>query len=377
MIDTICLLVPKKNLDLLPVDNKIPRWDMQSKTENYAKYVKNPSKIDKASDLYFPRLTTYSRRFGQDANVKMEFSVPKLLWQNNLTELVDKDFTQVIKTLKDRLYRMGVIATEQTLASANVSSCHFSKNIVLTDGYTANYLISEMNKIDLRKSFDFARARYINDGQSLCAHTTAHELVIYDKIADLAKGKKRAIDKDQTAYQMSLFKDIEKKNTLFEVLRFEIRLAKKQKLNSVLNKLGYARDPTFKDVFNTKLSQQIVTHYWQTLIKARNLGLFTVNMSNKDMLRAIYKTYPNISPHKALYLLGLFLVAKDGNGMRELRSLLTKKINDRTWYRLTSDLRQISMAFFGNPIRNWVSQIDQGLKDYKPLTHNDYEQSKK
>lgn len=378
MIDTVCLLIPQAKAILIDLTGQgVTRWDLQSKTNDYQKFVRNPSRSEKDLGLYYPRLTAYRRRFGDDANFKVEFSAPKLIYKNNLEELSDGDFEKVIDALKDRLYRLGVVVENDTLVQAKVSSVHFSKNIVLSDGCTSSYIISEIGKIDLRKSFDFARARYINDGQSLCAHTTAHELAIYDKIADLAKDKKRAVDKDQTQYQMSLFHELEKRNKLLEVIRFEIRLAKKQKLNSVLAKLGYNKDPTFKDVFSSGMGMKVVRYYWEAIIKERNLGLFTIQMSQKDILRNIYRVYPTIKPNRALYLIGLFALAKEGNGMRELRSMLAKKTDDRTWYRLANDLRQLSSSLASNQVRDWVTQIDQALTDYKPLTHNDYEKSKK
>ena len=197
MIDTVCLLIPKDKLTVLDLSSYgVPRWNLHSKTDQYEKFVKNPSKRDLDSGLYFPRLTGYKRKsYGQEANVRIEFSVPKLLYLNNLDELEDKDFPEVIETLMERLQTMGIVVKKSVLENASVSSVHFSKNIQLEDGYTVCHLISEMNKVNLRKSFDFAKTRFMNDGQSLYAHTTAHQLVIYDKIADLNKDKKRAIDK--------------------------------------------------------------------------------------------------------------------------------------------------------------------------------------
>jgi len=209
MIDTICLLIPRDSMMYL---SGVSSWELYSKTEQYEKHVRNPSKTEKETGKYFPRLTGYKRRFSQEANVRIEFSVPKLLYLNNLDELEDADFSEVIETLQERLKTMGVNVFKSILENASVSSVHFSKNIQLQGGYTSNYLISEMNKVNLRKSFDFAKTRFMNDGQSLYAHTTAHQLVIYDKIADLNKGEKRAIDKELTHYQKNLFGEFNKEN---------------------------------------------------------------------------------------------------------------------------------------------------------------------
>lgn len=370
MIDTICLLIPKdKMLYLSGVSN----WELHSKTDQYAKLVRNPSKAEKETGKYFPRLTGYKRRFLQDANVRIEFSAPKLLYLNNLDELEEKDFSRVIEVLLERLKTMGVIVEKPILENASISSVHFSKNILLEDGYTANHLISEMNKVNLRKSFDFTKTRFINDGQSLYAHTTSHQLVIYDKVADLKKDKKRVIDKYQTAYQQSLFVELNKENELQEIIRFEVRLSQKQKLNKILENLGYQKNPTFKQVFNVEISKKVVGDYWKKLIKERNLGLFSISPSIKDILQTLFLANKKLKPKQAIYLLGLFMLAKDENGMRQLRTIISKRSHDRTWYRITKDMQQASELITKNKLRDWVMQLDKKLEDYKPYKIKNYE----
>lgn len=374
MIDTVCLLIPKDKLTVLDLSQYgVPTWDLHSKTDQYDKFVKNPSKRDLDSGLYFPRLTGYRRKFRQDANVRIEFSVPKLLYLNNLDELEDKDFSEVVDVLQDRLKTMGIVATKSLLEQSSVSSVHFSRNIQLEDGYTVSHLISEMNKVNLRKSFDFAKTRFMNDGQSLYAHTTAHQLVIYDKVADLGKDKKRAIDKDQPRYQRSLFDELKEDSELCEVLRFEIRLNHKQKMGKVLEGLGYSKNPTFKDVFNSEMSRKVVQSYWQKLIKERNLGLFAISVSIKDILRTLFLADRTLKPKQAIYLLGLFQLARDEDGMRQLRTIISKRSHDRTWYRIAKDMQRASELITKNKLRNWVTQIDKKLSNYQPYKTKKYE----
>lgn len=367
MIDTVCLLIPKDKMTIVDLSSYgVPKWNLHSKTDQYDKFVKNPSKKNKESGLYFPRLTGYKRKsFAQDANVRIEFSVLKLIYLNNLDEVENKDFVEVINILHERLNAMDVIIPKKILKEASVSAVHFSKNISLKDRYTVSHLISEMNKVDLRKNFDFTRTRYINDGQSLYAHTTTHQMVTYDKIAVLNKGKKRAIDKDQTLYQKTLFTEIDLSPDRQEIIRFEIRLSRKQKMNKVLSDLGYEKNPIFKDVFSTEMSKSVVSSYWQKLIKERNLGVFSIELSHKEVLQNIFLGKSDIKPKQAIYLFGLFTLARSGNGMRELRSILSKHSHDRTWYRIAKDTRNACDIISQNNIRNWIKQIDKEMDVYK------------
>ena len=367
MIDTICLLIPREHFTFVDLSSQgAPTWHLQAHTDNYQKYIKNPTVLTKRTNKYYPRLTGYKRNFGNDTNIKIEFSAPKILYGNNLDELKESDFEKLIDTLHQRLKEMGAMVDKKYLINAHVSSVHYSKNIQLQDGFTASHVISEINKVDLRKTFDLARTRFVNNGQSLYMHATSHQMVVYDKIADIGKAKKRAIDKDQTPQQLELFKEL-KKNKPLDILRFEIRLSKRQKLKSVLKKCGYVQEPTFKYIYNTKISKDIVQLYWNELVKEGSLWLFTVETTKKELLRSIYKANPTITPKRAIYLVGLLTLAKEADGMRELRSLLNKGSSDRTWYRISKDVREASEQIATNKVRSWVKQIDTTLENYKPL----------
>lgn len=361
MIDTISLLIPRDKMTFFSGSSN---WELNSKTEQYEKFVRNPNKSEKVTGKYFPRLTGYTRKFSKEKNVRIEFSAPKLLYLNNLEELEETDFNKLIEVLQERLRAMDVIISKAILESACVSSVHFSKNILLQNGYTSNHIISEINKIDLRKSFDFAKTRFINDGQSLYAHTTTHQLVIYDKVADLDKDKKRAIDKDQTPCQRNLFSKIS--NTRQEIIRFEARISQKQKLNKLLEELGYHKNPTFKEIFKTEISKRVITDYWERVIKERSLGLFSISPSDKDVLQSLLLKNSNLKPKQAIYLFGLLKLAKSENGIRQLRAITSKRSKDRTWYRIAKDIEQANELATEGILQDWVIQIDKAFAYYKP-----------
>lgn len=362
MIDTIVLSIPKSKFGR-PTSS--PSWNLHSRTASYDKFVKNPSKKEKDTGLYFPRLSGYKiKGYTAEEHVRIEFSVPKILYHNNLQELEESDFEAIITTLHQRLLAMDVLVDRAILASASVSTVHYSKNILLIDGYTAKYIISELAKVNIWKAFDFAKARYINDGESLCAHTSSHEMVVYDKVADMQKGSKRSIDRDQSKFQQSLFSWIPEKET--EILRIEIRLTAKQKLNSVFKELGYETNPRFFDVFNKELSQKVVTHYWNKYMKEMAFWTFTTASDPKDTLRLLLSS--KVSPKEAIYLTWLIELSRDGNGIRELRSMITKVSTDRTWYRTANDLKKANKLIEDiQHLRGWVVQIDRSLKEYIPL----------
>jgi len=193
--------------------------------------------------------------------LKIQFSAPKLLFNNNLDELQESDFDEVVKVLQEKLADMGVGIWTKNIENAEIHSFHPSKNIVLSKGYTSTLAIRELNKIDTSKRFDVDVKNYRNNGQALQYYTNSHAFVLYDKITDLKKPAKRAIDKNQTKQQLSIFNFIKEQKSHLEVLRLEIRLSRRKKMNEVLKAVGYSANPMFKEIFEEKLCQKILHLY--------------------------------------------------------------------------------------------------------------------
>ena len=372
MIDTVIISISKSKVRSVGnTNNDSFGWNQHSQTSYYSKFVKNPSKKDLESGLYFPRLTGINRKRDGvlDASIKIEFSIPKLLYMNNLDEVEEKDFSLVVSTLKDRLLRMGILISEKDLRFASVSAVHYSKNILLTNGYTTQFVLSELNKIDVRKTFDLTKTRFMNDGESLCIYANSHSFIAYDKISDLNKDLKRAIDKDPTRYQRSLFDQIDKKE-LYEVIRFEVRLSKKHKIKSLFKKLNFPDNPNFEQVFSLKISKEILNFYWQTMVSNNSLILFSFVLTPKDVLKQIFIANPKLKPKQAIYFASLVSLTKDGNGMRELRSNISKYSDDRTWYRIKEDVRDVTELLKSVRPRDWFDQIEGGFREYKAFKQN-------
>src|SRR5688572_24896722 len=64
MIDTVCLLIPKNQMTYL---SGVANWELYSKTDQYTKFVRNPSRAEKDTGKYFPRLTSYQRMFAEES----------------------------------------------------------------------------------------------------------------------------------------------------------------------------------------------------------------------------------------------------------------------------------------------------------------------
>lgn len=331
------------------------------------KWINNPTTEDKRNRIYKPKLTIH-KRFGV-FELKIEFSASKLLFDNNLDELDEIDFNKVVEKLQQRLKEMGINIFKEIIEKSTVSCFHPSKNILLRQGYTATLAIKELSKTNLSGKFDLTEKTFINGGQALYLYSNSNSFVIYDKIADLNKPKKRAIDKNQTKQHLTLFDFIKKENKPLEILRLEIRLSKKIKMNSILKEVNYPANPQFKNIFKKDLCQKIVNLYWNKFFE-NNLFLFDMGNDPQKLFQKILMVYPKITLNKALYLQSLLINCKDEKGARRFKTIINTYKPKTIWTRINNDLKKFKDPIFSQNPHGFITDIQKGLKEFTAYKYN-------
>ena len=222
MIDTIVLLLSQDIFQIIDPDKFLPsaRWiTNRSLSAVYGIQSKqNPTQKELRAGIYKPRLTLfYHPKNHHEVMLKIELSLPKLLYGNNFQELQKKDMPALLQKLSFTLDQMGVIIAPFDLAQAPVSAIHYSKNIPLTDGSTPYHYIQKIKEANIKLSLDTNQTDYRNEGHSYKWHCNSYEVVFYDKIKDLEKARqseKRALEKDN-AIQLQLFTKLRSRNPAF------------------------------------------------------------------------------------------------------------------------------------------------------------------
>ena len=372
MLDTIKLTLGK-NMFLI-TDVSLFQKEKMNASRGYFKLIQNPTKSELKSGHYKPRLTltkrfNYSKRF--EPTLSIELSLPKLLFGNNFDELNSTDFNSVIQLLQSRLKEMGVRIFTTLLENAPVSSIHYSKNIPLTDGSTPHYIISKIKEANIKLSLDVNQTDYRNDGHSYKWHANSYEVTFYDKIKDLEmarKSGKRAIEK-YNGLQLNLFEALKERKRL-EVIRMEVRLNKRQKIKQLFKTLNIELEPTFVNLFNSDISQQVLLHYLDE-IESKRLPLFDYKSANaKSLLADLIINNPKLGIKKTIQLFGLKQIF-DNMSPRELRAMFGK-YSQRSWYRLIAEAKTINLPSTKNPLEI----IRKNLDSFKPLKLNDFQEIK-
>lgn len=161
--DTCVLLVDYTDITITELGRFKPNpqilWDMQG-AEAVTCY--NFATREEQQQHYYPRLSLSSvlRHGGFSVKLKIEFSAPKLLHfpPNNLEEVCDADFEDVISILALRLHEMGVEVSPQVLRSAQVVRIDFGKNVLVK--VAPCVILQYLNKADISRRLDCTKVSY-------------------------------------------------------------------------------------------------------------------------------------------------------------------------------------------------------------------------
>jgi hypothetical protein len=363
MIDTVILQIPISYSAIIDHSQFSPSpAGILNDKRQFLKCVNNPRKEDRNKGTYKPRLTIIRR--GRGLYLKAEFSAPKLLFGNNVYEAEEDNFDEAVSKLRKIIEEMGIRLWSYQIEKAEALAFHPSKNIPLSKGYTSSFVIRELSKINLNQKLDLERVGFRNDGEALQFYSNRHSFVLYDKINDLNKPAKRAIDKDQTKPQLDLFEYIKKEKRNLEILRLEVRLSHKDKMKEVLEKVGFTDVPIFKDIFKKDLCQKIVRLYWEDFF-SKDLFLFSVNNNPQKILQAILMKYPKTNIRTAAMLVGLNLLCKDDEGIRGFRNIAKNYRPKNNWATLKRYLEKFNDSIFEKPAHGFIKDIEKAINEFK------------
>lgn len=313
MIDTIKIMIPIKKIKIYDYEIFQPSAKGFFEMPFYKKSIKairNCSKKELENGNYFPKLTILKMKYGESLKPMLivEFSIPKLLFNNNFEEVNNNSFENIIEILQEKLFQRRIEIERETLKTAEILSVHYSKNIELQNVST-KFIINTISKVEIPKNIDISQTAYKNDGSALHFHTNSYELTFYDKIADLKQSlisEKRAIEKDNRI-QLELLNNeyLWKK----QVLRMEVRLNKRKKIKNVFENCNIqVENLTFATLYDEKISRKILMYFWEKYIQK---SIFTICLLEDDNFVLQEKmTQAGIKTNKIFLLIGMISAIK-------------------------------------------------------------------
>ena len=345
MIDTIVLTLSSDQFQITHPEKFSPHASLRGVVSK-----QNPIYKERVRASYKPRLTLSPSVFAkqssprlcrpgaspdrQEQRLRIELSLPKLMYGNNLEELQYKDFRTCAQKLSATLHTMGVRIPLEALENAHVSAIHYSKNIPLTDGSTPYHYINKIKEANVKLALDINQTDYRNDGYSYRWHCKSYEVIFYDKLRDLKK--------DATTQKNLGLPLLGKKK--FEVLRMEVRLNKRTKIKQLFQTLNIKTELTFNKLFKPSIAKKVLLHYIDELERTRPPLIDYKPLDDRELLSTLLVNNPDLSPKRIAQIYGLKKMLEVFT-LRELRTRFGK--NSRSWLRLITEAQHVRLPIVG------------------------------
>ena len=325
MIDTITLSIPVTKMDIGNLEQFSPSAiNVFTTDRGYRYYSRNPTDTERKLAIYVPIYTLYRRyRNELDISLNIQFSIPKLLYKNNFQEVSEYDFENILDKLELKLRLHSFNISRERLVNAKVVAIHFSKNILLSEGLNCPMVLNQLKKaLDTNLKQDFAENQFKNGGQILHLHTKDSEFAIYDKVRELQQAKtskEKSVDK-QVYTQLNLLDELLNNNYLRIEFRMTGQKAIKRKIQSYTPE--YSEIPlTFKELFSRKLSQALLSSFWNKEIKNKYVSITWKPEDFYEKMISIKTLNPQLSERQLIntsFMQGII----SARGIQALRSTM-------------------------------------------------------
>lgn len=330
----------------------------------FAVSTRTPTRNDELNGIYLPRLKLIksTRTGGYSTRLYVEFSAPKIVFNNNFDELADSDFDNVCKQLSKALRRLGVAVDKETIKTAQVNTVHYSKNVILTDGKLAKMFVRELAKANISTRRRSKTKTYGNDGEAMYFHTSKWAFVAYDKLAEFRRSrnnKKELLEKDYYC-QLSLFDEFTPA-TPFEVIRLEARYTDRRTIKTNLKRAGvtFSEELPFIELYSEDTAKKLLLYELSQLETATPDILST----ERDLDRFIDNLLANqAKPDRIVYAVGVKKILEQ-YGSRGARSRI--HASSSQWSRLIAKTNSLGFTRQDNDTTTTIRQSIEAFRRVK------------
>lgn len=341
------------------------------------RFVLHPKNLYEYKDEYIPGVEVFETLTEDRKDIsyilKIEFSVPKLLYGNSVLEIVESDKQRIFVELKAALAKVNIVVEIEDIGKATLTTIHLCKNVLLPQNIKMREVLNELEKIDINKVFDVTGKKFKNGSRVLSIYSGVIEHVFYDKISDSLRPKNKRSDKGHINAERDFIEEHGLKGR--EIFRYEYRLKKTQTVRREVNQaLGRDHDKTilFKDVFAKGILKKMTTAAWRSLIDRpeNQLALFRPT----DKLALLIHIMRQAEKHKgtahsmntALISYGLACIIQD-HGAKEARRAIFAVWNTNHPERLSRRMQESAVLTAGLPYSNGIAHVDAAIEKCESL----------
>lgn len=368
MIDTIKLQTSFSERPYWTYDSR--KIHTLNNNTGVSRIVINPSPENKKAGIYLPRLTYIERpsKDGRTFTLNIEFSIPKLLFGNNFSEVSGQEVGLIASKLADLLKDIYNISLSPSAIMKSIAvRVDYSKNIIFDDHTPITSVIKMIQSSEVSRVYDVQKTDFKNGGAIWHVHTNSLDVAVYDKIADLKQERisdKRSYESDGYV-QMQMLERL--KNTSYlSVARFEVRLNSLRKIRAELKGLNFQGTPTFSELYCTDISRNILFGHWSKVLS--NIPFIHLdNQTPTQLLLNIAKANPKMKAREALATVGLRMLLNE-NDNRLVRNLMEELFTPSQYRRLMIKSKESLRPY---QIRALI-RIGNDIKAMRPVNIDKY-----
>lgn len=321
---------------------KYPEMELKEK-----RFIKASEYIEKTGS-YYPSVS-----FRSNGDVFIEFSAPKILFDNNVEELVDEDKEAFIKQLAMKLYDLGLNVSNNTLLDADISFATVSKNVFIHD-VGATEFIEFTRRLWWKWRYSLKFENYEQNGVAIRKFTSTTGVGIYAKIPSLASIKTK------THREMQLAQELQGNS----LLRFEYRM---QNYQRTMSKYSWAKGYklsklTLEDIFNIYLSKKIMLYDLEKSLLGNEFKLITMQLPN---IKRMYEHLQDkgLKPNEELTVIACFRLCSD-LGVDTAKALFDNRYSQSTTKRVFKLCKQVFEDFEEYDYQKVRNSIEDSLSSF-------------
>ena len=240
---------------------------------------------------------------------RITFSVPKLIYGNNISEVSEDMFESIVDQLHRQLKLLDLPTPieKSDIRQAKVSRVDYGKNIVMPQGTSMYAIRNILSKVEHRTSSKFSQVQY-REGELIRSHIKQRAIIAYDKGAEYEAGLSH--------YKPPMFSECVEGNPHLgtkspKILRFEVQIQNTDQLKRELKSLHLPQNLSFKNTFSLDIARQILLKYWE--LNTKNIDKLNDNFE----VAMLHQTYTSLllrpfhgGPEKVFARLGFVMLAK-------------------------------------------------------------------
>ena len=285
----------------------------------------------------------------------LEFSVPKLLFGENLTELKDEHFPLVVEKLQSFLQEISLYFTRTQIENFTPILFAVGKNLDITNFCSCDTAIHALSPFNNRFRSEHRIIQFNgNSGKELYFNNKSTTFKVYEKILEMiANATTREERKLVDAWVgHSKSKYGKEKVLAVEVLRFELTLKTKATINQAMKKYGVIL-PTFQNIFKKEI--------WDELVQKEVGDIFNQPLSNFIFLATLQKPIidafldKNYKSIRAKDMARGILQSLQEKGLAKTKRYYMQNYSRQTWYNHMERLNKLERTTDFSSIKNITS----------------------